>query len=94
MQIDLTGLRNRLGSRAPASQVVAGRRRTPAALSVALIDFDRLGKTNEFASTRVADRILQALAHLLKQQVSRDSGIRTRVSLAMDTSSCCSSATS
>jgi diguanylate cyclase len=70
----MTGLRNRLGV---AYQLHKWWREDPERqrlMSVALIDFERLGKTNEFASTRVADRFIQALADLLKHQVSRDSG--------------------
>ena len=74
MRIPLTGLRNRLGVEYQLRKWWRDDPERQRLMSVALIDFDRLGKTNEFASTRVADRIIQALAHLLKQQVSRDSG--------------------
>ncbi len=70
----MTGLRNRL-----AIELQLGKwwREDPdhqRCLSLALVDVERLGRTNEFASTRVVDRLLQALANLLSHQVSRDSG--------------------
>jgi diguanylate cyclase (GGDEF)-like protein len=70
----MTGLRNRLGLE---YQLRKWWREDPDRqrhLSLALVDFERLGKTNEFASTRVGDQILRALAQLFKQQASRDSG--------------------
>ena len=70
----MTGLRNRLGVERQFHKWWREDDRRQRLLSVALIDVDRFGKTNEFASTRVADRIFQALAGLLKQLVSRDSG--------------------
>jgi len=69
-----TGLRNRLGAERQFAKWWLDDDRHQRLLSVALIDIDRCGKTNEFASTRVADHILQALAGLLKQLASRDSG--------------------
>jgi diguanylate cyclase (GGDEF)-like protein len=71
----MTGLGNRLGVEYQLHKWWRDDPERQRLMSAALIDFDRLGKTNEFASTRVADRIIQALAHLLKQQVSRDGGL-------------------
>ncbi|MHB8969034.1 MAG: GGDEF domain-containing protein [Pirellulaceae bacterium] len=70
----MTGLRNRLGVERQFRKWRREDDRRQRLLSVALIDIDCFGKTNEFASTRVADRIFLALAGLLKQLVSRDSG--------------------
>ena len=69
-----TGLRNRLGAERQFTKWWLDDDRHQRLLSVALIDIDRCGKLNEFASTRVADHILQGLAGLLKQLASRDSG--------------------
>jgi diguanylate cyclase (GGDEF)-like protein len=70
----MTGLRNRLGAERQFHKWWREDDRRQRLLSVAVIDVDRFGKTNEFASTRVADHIFQALAGLLKQLASRDSG--------------------
>jgi diguanylate cyclase len=69
-----TGLRNRLGAERQFYKWWREDDRRQRLLSVALVDIDRFGKTNEFASTRVADRLFGALAGLIKQLVSRDSG--------------------
>ncbi len=70
----LTGLRNRLGVECQLHKWWREDPERQRLMCIALVDCERLGKTNEFASTRVADRILQALADVLKHQVSRDSG--------------------
>jgi len=70
----LTGLWNRLGVECQLHKWWREDPERQRLMSIALVDCERLGKTNEFASTRVADRILQALADVLKHQVSRDSG--------------------
>jgi len=69
----MTGLRNRLGAEYQLHKwwEVDPQRKRP--MSVALLDVESLGLTNEFASTRVADRILHALADQMKQQISRAS---------------------
>ncbi len=69
-----TGLRNRLGAERQFTKWWLDDDRHQRLLSAALIDIDRCGKMNEFAGTRVADHILQALANLLQQLASRDSG--------------------
>ncbi|MHB8955756.1 MAG: GGDEF domain-containing protein [Pirellulaceae bacterium] len=69
-----TNLRNHLGATRQFHKWWQEDNRRQRLLSVALVDVDRFGKTNEFASTRVADHVFQALAGLLKQLVSRDSG--------------------
>ena len=40
-----------------------------------LLDIDGLGKLNEFASTRVVDRICRSLIGVVKQQVSSEAGL-------------------
>lgn len=71
---EMTGLRNRLGIEHQLCKWWREDAERQRHMSLALFDVERLGRTNEFASTRVADRILQALAQLFKHQVSRDSG--------------------
>jgi diguanylate cyclase (GGDEF)-like protein len=44
-------------------------------LSIALLDIDGLGKLNEFASTRVADRICRALIGEVKSHVGGEPGL-------------------
>jgi diguanylate cyclase (GGDEF)-like protein len=70
----MTGLRNRQGIEYQLHKWWREDPERQRHLSLALFDFERLGKTNEFASTRVTDHILHAMAKLFKHQVSRDSG--------------------
>lgn len=70
-----TGLKNQLAVEKQLHKWWQEDSRRQRALSVALLDIDNLGKLNEFASTRVADRICRALVGVVKHQVGNEPGL-------------------
>lgn len=71
----LTGLKNQLAVEKQLHKWWQEDSRRQRSLSVALLDVDNLGKLNEFASTRVADRICRALVGVVKHQVGNEPGL-------------------
>ena len=70
----LTGLKNQLAAERQLHKWWQEDRRRQRSLSVALLDIDGFGKLNEFASTRVADRIFRAMVGAVKHQVGIEPG--------------------
>lgn len=70
----LTGLKNQLAAEKQLQKWWQEDSRRQRSLSVALLDVDNLGKLNEFASTRVADRLCRALVGVVKHQVGNEPG--------------------
>lgn len=70
----LTGLRNRLAVERQLRKWWRDDSRRQRLLSAGLLDIDGLGKLNEFASTRVADRICRALVGVIKHQIGNEPG--------------------
>ena len=70
----LTGLKNQLAAERQLHKWWQEDRRRQRSLSVALLDIDGFGKLNEFASTRVADRIFRAMVGVVKHQVGIEPG--------------------
>ena len=70
----LTGLKNQFALEKQLRKWWQDDSRRQRALSVALLDVDNLGKLNEFASTRVADRICRALVGVIRHQVGKEPG--------------------
>jgi diguanylate cyclase (GGDEF)-like protein len=70
----LTGLKNQFALEKQLRKWWHDDSRRQRTLSVALLDVDNLGKLNEFASTRVADRIGRALVGVIRHQVGNEPG--------------------
>jgi diguanylate cyclase (GGDEF)-like protein len=76
MQRDsLTGLLNHARIKEQLADEVARSRRNGAALSVAMLDIDRFKQVNDSFGHAAGDRVIRALAHLLRQRVRQHDSV-------------------